>query len=396
MIKNIVVVGSGYVGTSLALLLSQKKNVTIVDTDKNKLASIEKRKSPIEDNLAEKIIKKPNLRLTTCDDLLQSISQKNNNIHLVIIALPTNYDSKTNYFDTSIVEKVISEIVNINNESTIVIKSTVPLGFTEKMRGIYSKKNIIFSPEFLREGKALYDNLYPSRIVIGDKTIKGRQFAKLLTNSTYISKKKINIHLMESMEAEAVKLFSNTYLAMRVAFFNELDTFSEVNKVSSKDIISAVSDDPRIGNYYNNPSFGYGGYCLPKDTKQLLRTYKKIPNKLIKAVIDSNKTRKLFISNSIKKKYPKRIGVFRLAMKSGSDNFRDSAVLDLIKILKKQNLQIYLYEPLLKKSNIKNVLLINNFEQFISVSDLIIANRMSNKLIKVKNKVYTRDLFGEN
>ena len=389
---KICVVGCGYVGLSLSILLSQKNNVVVTDIDQNKVKQINLRKSPIKDPEIKDYLLKKKLKLKATIDKKEAYE----NARYIIVATPTNFDNKTASFDTSIVEKVISEIVNINNESTIVIKSTVPLGFTEKMRGIYSKKNIIFSPEFLREGKALYDNLYPSRIVIGDKTIKGRQFAKLLTNSTYISKKKINIHLMESMEAEAVKLFSNTYLAMRVAFFNELDTFSEVNKVSSKDIISAVSDDPRIGNYYNNPSFGYGGYCLPKDTKQLLRTYKKIPNKLIKAVIDSNKTRKLFISNSIKKKYPKRIGVFRLAMKSGSDNFRDSAVLDLIKILKKQNLQIYLYEPLLKKSNIKNVLLINNFEQFISVSDLIIANRMSNKLIKVKNKVYTRDLFGEN
>ena len=389
---KICVVGCGYVGLSLSILLSQKNNVVVTDIDQYKVKQINLRKSPIKDPEIKDYLSKKKLKLKATIDKKEAYEKA----RYIIVATPTNFDNKTASFDTSIVEKVISEIVNINNESTIVIKSTVPLGFTEKMRGVYSKKNIIFSPEFLREGKALYDNLYPSRIVIGDKTIKGRQFAKLLTNSTYISKKKIKVHLMESMEAEAVKLFSNTYLAMRVAFFNELDTFSEVYKVSSKDIISAVSDDPRIGNYYNNPSFGYGGYCLPKDTKQLLRTYKKIPNKLIKAVIDLNKTRKLFISNSIKKKYPKRIGVFRLAMKSGSDNFRESAVLDLIKILKKQNLQIYLYEPLLKKSNIKNVSLINNFEQFISVSDLIIANRMSNKLIKVKNKVYTRDLFGEN
>lgn len=386
------IVGLGYVGLSLSILLSTKHKVLAFDIDQGKIDSVNHRISPINEIEIHEYLKNQKLNLKATNDKIECYEKSDH----IIICTPTNYDPIKGSFDTNTVESTIKEIKAINKKALIIIKSTIPFGFTDKMRTKYECDNIIFSPEFLREGKALYDNLYPSRIVIGDKTIKGRQFAKLLTNSTYISKKKINIHLMESMEAEAVKLFSNTYLAMRVAFFNELDTFSEVNKVSSKDIISAVSDDPRIGNYYNNPSFGYGGYCLPKDTKQLLRTYKKIPNKLIKAVIDSNKTRKLFISNSIKKKYPKRIGVFRLAMKSGSDNFRDSAVLDLIKILKKQNLQIYLYEPLLKKSNIKNVLLINNFEQFISVSDLIIANRMSNKLIKVKNKVYTRDLFGEN
>ena len=389
---KICVVGCGYVGLSLSVLLSQKNNVVLVDIDQNKVNQINLRRSPIKDSKIKEYLSNKKLKLKATVDKKEAFK----NAKYIIVATPTNFDNKTGSFDTSIVKTVISEIVNLNYHCTIVIKSTVPIGFTEKMRGVYNKKNIFFSPEFLREGKALHDNLHPSRIVIGDKTTKGRRFGELLANSALISKKAINIYFMESKEAEAVKLFSNTYLAMRVAFFNELDTFSEVYNVSSKDIISAVSDDPRIGNHYNNPSFGYGGYCLPKDTKQLLNTYKKIPSNLIKAVIDSNKTRKLFISNSIKKKYPKRIGIFRLAMKSGSDNFRESAILDLIKILKKQKTKIYLYEPLIKKTTIKGISIINNFDHFVSSSDLIVANRMSNKLKNVKNKVYTRDLFGEN
>ena len=389
---KITVVGAGYVGLSLSVLLSQNHKVLVLDIDKKKVDLINKKKSPIKDVEIEDYLLEKNLDLTATSKNKYAY----NHSDYVIVATPTNYDIATKSFDTSTVEAVISDALKQNREVTIAIKSTVPLGFTDKVRNRFNTKKIFFSPEFLREGKALYDNLYPSRIVVGDTTDEAKKFGEMLLKSSNKEISSVKIHYMKSKEAEAVKLFSNTYLAMRIAFFNELDTFAEVHDVSSKKIINAVSDDPRIGNYYNNPSFGYGGYCLPKDTKQLLENYQKIPNELIKAVIDSNQTRKNFVANSVINKSPKSVGVYRLAMKSGSDNIRESAVIDLIDLLQKENIEVILYEPLIDSFNYKGTKLINNLSKFISISDMIIANRFSEELKDVQNKVYTRDLFYEN
>jgi len=389
---KITVVGAGYVGLSLSVLLSQNHKVLVLDIDKKKVDLINKKKSPIKDVEIEDYLLEKNLDLTATSKNKYAY----NHSDYVIVATPTNYDIATKSFDTSTVEAVISDALKQNREVTIAIKSTVPLGFTDKVRNQFNTKKIFFSPEFLREGKALYDNLYPSRIVVGDTTDEAKKFGEMLLKSSNKKISSVKIHYMKSKEAEAVKLFSNTYLAMRIAYFNELDTFAEVHDVSSKKIINAVSDDPRIGNYYNNPSFGYGGYCLPKDTKQLLENYQKIPNELIKAVIDSNQTRKNFVANSVINKSPKSVGVYRLAMKSGSDNIRESAVIDLIDLLQKENIEVILYEPLIDSFNYKGTKLINNLSKFISISDMIIANRFSEELKDVQNKVYTRDLFYEN
>ena len=389
---KITVVGAGYVGLSLSVLLSQNHKVLVLDIDKKKVDLINKKKSPIKDVEIEDYLLEKNLDLTATSKNKYAY----NHSDYVIVATPTNYDIATKSFDTSTVEAVISDALKQNREVTIAIKSTVPLGFTDKVKNRFNTKKIFFSPEFLREGKALYDNLYPSRIVVGDTTDEAKKFGEMLLKSSNKKISSVKIHYMKSKEAEAVKLFSNTYLAMRIAYFNELDTFAEVHDVSSKKIINAVSDDPRIGNYYNNPSFGYGGYCLPKDTKQLLENYQKIPNELIKAVIDSNQTRKNFVANSVINKSPKSVGVYRLAMKSGSDNIRESAVIDLIDLLQKENIEVILYEPLIDSFNYKGTKLINNLSKFISISDMIIANRFSEELKDVQNKVYTRDLFYEN
>ena len=389
---KITVVGAGYVGLSLSVLLSQNHKVLVLDIDKKKVDLINKKKSPIKDVEIEDYLLEKNLDLTATSKNKYAY----NHSDYVIVATPTNYDIATKSFDTSTVEAVISDALKQNREVTIAIKSTVPLGFTDKVRNRFNTKKIFFSPEFLREGKALYDKLYPSRIVVGDTTDEAKKFGEMLLKSSNKKISSVKIHYMKSKEAEAVKLFSNTYLAMRIAYFNELDTFAEVHDVSSKKIINAVSDDPRIGNYYNNPSFGYGGYCLPKDTKQLLENYQKIPNELIKAVIDSNQTRKNFVANSVINKSPKSVGVYRLAMKSGSDNIRESAVIDLIDLLQKENIEVILYEPLIDSFNYKGTKLINNLSKFISISDMIIANRFSEELKDVQNKVYTRDLFYEN
>ena len=382
----------GYVGLSLSILLSQKYKVVALDTDSDKIDLINKNKSPIHDYEIENFLSDKDLDLDATTEKKHAYK----NSKYVIIAVPTNYDASSDSFDTTIVERVIADTLTYNSSCNIVIKSTIPLGFTERMKIHFKKNEIFFSPEFLREGKALYDNLYPSRIVVGDTTKEAIKFSKILAECSYLPKEKIKIHSMKSSEAEAVKLFSNTHLAMRISFFNELDTFAEAYNFSAKKIISAVCDDARIGNYYNNPSFGYGGYCLPKDTKQLLANYQNIPTNLIKAVIDSNQTRKSFIANSIIKKKPKSVGIYRLAMKTDSDNFRESAVLDLIKILKKERIKIYLYEPLLSQNIIKDISLINNLEEFKAKSDLIVANRLSEDLKNVDGKVYTRDLFQEN
>ena len=388
---NFTVMGAGYVGISIAILISQKYNVNLYDIDTEKLNLISNKKSPIKDNDVENYLRTKELLLNVIKDKQLAIQKAD----YVIIATPTNYDSKEGIFDTSSVENVIAEICEENPKTNIIIKSTVPLGFTKKMRLRFGKENIYFSPEFLREGTALYDNLFPSRIIVGGDDKQSKKFANILFECSKTELKNTQILLMESSEAEAVKLFSNTYLAMRVSFFNELDTLSEINNLSSLNIINGVCSDSRIGNFYNNPSFGYGGYCLPKDTKQLLSNFSQIPNNIIRAIIDSNETRKDYITQNIIKKNPKSVGVYRLTMKSGSDNFRESAVFGIINKLKDNNIRTYVYEPELRE-NLKNIIQVNELEDFIKKSDIIIANRMSKELDHVKRKVYTRDLFREN
>ena len=388
---NFTVMGAGYVGISIAILISQKYNVNLYDIDTEKLNLISNKKSPIKDNDVENYLRSKELLLNVIKDKQLAIHKAD----YVIIATPTNYDSKEGIFDTSSVENVIAEICEENPKTNIIIKSTVPLGFTKKMRLRFGKDNIYFSPEFLREGTALYDNLFPSRIIVGGNDKQSKKFANILFECSKTELKNTQILLMESSEAEAVKLFSNTYLAMRVSFFNELDTLSEINNLSSLNIINGVCSDSRIGNFYNNPSFGYGGYCLPKDTKQLLSNFSQIPNNIIRAIIDSNETRKNYITQNIIKKKPKSVGVYRLTMKSGSDNFRESAVFGIINKLKDNNIRTYVYEPELRE-NLKNIIQVNELEDFIKKSDIIIANRMSKELDHVKRKVYTRDLFREN
>ncbi len=388
---NFTVVGAGYVGFSLAILISQNHKVKLLDIDKKKVATISEKKSPIKDSEIENFLLTKKLSLEATND----VSFAYENSDYVIIATPTNYDPDLGTFDTSSVEKVIKDALTHQPEAYIVIKSTIPLGFTERMRSHFKTKNIAFSPEFLREGTALYDNLYPSRIIIGDTQDKAKSFIKILAKCSSVDYQKIETFFMGSSEAEAVKLFANTYLAMRVSFFNELDSFSQIHNLSTKSIIKGVSSDKRIGDFYNNPSFGYGGYCLPKDTKQLLNNFNKIPNNIIKAIIDSNETRKNFIADSIMSKNPKSVGIYRLTMKSNSDNFRESAVFDVLKKLQEKEIKIYLYEPELQ-SSVGEMVLLTDLHEFISKSDLIIANRMSSELKIIESKVYTRDLFGEN
>ena len=389
---KICVVGTGYVGLSLAVLLSQKFSVTALDISKEKVNKINKRVSPLKDNEIEYYLKNKQLDLIATLNKQKALSEKD----YIVIATPTNYDINTGSFDTSSVESVISDVISINKHSNIVIKSTIPLGFTDRMRNQFNKKEIFFSPEFLRETMALKDNLYPSRVVVGDYTREAEIFAKMLIQCSKKNIKETTVLKMESIEAEAVKLFSNTFLAMRISFFNELDSFAESLDISTENIILGISSDPRIGNYYNNPSFGYGGYCLPKDTKQLLDNFKNIPNEIIKAIVKSNQTRKEYIVNSIMNKYPKTVGIYRLIMKEGSDNFRESAVLDIIQLLIEKNIKINLYEPLISEFESKKVELVNDLNEFVASSDLIIANRLTEELEYVENKVYSRDVFQEN
>ena len=386
---NFTVVGAGYVGLSLAVLISQKFRVNLIDIDQKKVSLINSKKSPIRDTDIEDFLLNKKLNLTSSNS-----KEVYKNSDFVIVATPTNYDSNEGTFDTSSVEEVINEAISMNPDAYIIIKSTIPLGFTDEMRVKFKTNKICFSPEFLREGRALHDNLYPSRIIVGDLSEKAEIFAKVLSQCSNLNDE-VKILFMESSEAEAVKLFANTYLAMRVSFFNELDSFTQIHKLSAMNIIKGVSSDPRIGDYYNNPSFGYGGYCLPKDTKQLLSNFNKIPNNIIKAIIDSNETRKKFIADMIINSNPKTVGVYRLTMKSGSDNFRESAVFGIIKELQKSKININLYEPELDRG-LENMTLINELKEFIFKSDIIIANRMSKDLDLAKNKVFTRDLFGEN
>tara|TARA_A100001015_G_scaffold320472_1_gene446961 strand:+ start:1090 stop:2262 length:1173 start_codon:yes stop_codon:yes gene_type:complete len=389
---KICVVGTGYVGLSLAVLLSQKFSVTALEISKEKVDKINNRISPVKDHEIELYLKNKDLDLLATLDKQKALSDKD----YIIIATPTNYNIKTGSFDTSSVESVIANIISINKHSNIVIKSTIPIGFTDRMRNQFNKKEIFFSPEFLRETMALKDNLYPSRVVVGDYTKEATIFAEMLVQCSKKNLSETPVLKMRSAEAEAVKLFSNTFLAMRISFFNELDSFAESNNISTENIISGISSDPRIGNYYNNPSFGYGGYCLPKDTKQLLDNFKNIPNEIIKAIVKSNQTRKEYIVNSIMNKYPKSVGIYRLAMKEGSDNFRESAVLDIIQMLIEKKIKINLYEPSISEFEDKKVELVNDLNQFIVSSDLIIANRLTEELEYVKNKVYSRDIFQEN
>ena len=385
---KIAVAGTGYVGLSLATLLSQNNEVFALDIIPEKVEKINNRISPIRDEFIENFFKEKKLNLKATLDYKEAFK----GAEFVIISTPTNYDEEKDYFDTSSVEDIIEKVISMKDDNiTMVIKSTIPVGFTERVKKYHNINNIFFSPEFLREGKALYDNLYPSRIIIGDKSKKGKKFAELLQNSAI--KKDVNTLYMNSTEAEAVKLFANTYLALRVAFFNELDTYADVKGLSTKDIIQGIGLDPRIGTHYNNPSFGYGGYCLPKDTKQLLANYKDVPQNLIGAIVNSNKTRKEFITDDVLKLKPECVGIYRLTMKSGSDNFRSSAIQDIIKGLRAKGQEIIIYEPTLNEHEFLGCSVIKNLEEFKEKSSIIMANRLNEDLTDVKDKIYTRDLF---
>lgn len=384
---KIAVAGTGYVGLSLAVLLSQHNEVYAIDIMKEKVDMINNHISPIRDNEIEDYLKNKKLNLKATLDYKEAFKDAK----YIVISTPTNYDDKTNKFDTSSVEDTIEKVISMNLDTTIIIKSTIPVGFTEKMKDKYGIDNIIFSPEFLREGSALYDNLYPSRIILGEKSKRAEKFANLLKEGAL--KENIDIKFMGNTEAEAVKLFSNTYLALRVAYFNELDTYCELKGLNTKEIIEGVGLDPRIGSHYNNPSFGYGGYCLPKDTKQLLANYKDVPENLIEAIVKANDTRKTHIAEMIISKNPRVVGIYRLTMKTDSDNFRSSAIQGVIKNLKKSNVEIIIYEPTLEDDEFNDCKVIHDFDEFKKCSDIIIANRLEDVLKDCKDKVYTRDLY---